>query len=136
MPKAIVSGHVYGLPEVRRDKNDQPFALVKIWLPPTPHSKCQNFVSAIAFIDGPFHEILALKTEDAVSIAGEIKFSIWESANKISYPSIEMVADKILALSIDPILIIKNEPEITTTHPSEAESKKSNHEQRETTRTG
>ncbi|SER38915.1 hypothetical protein [Giesbergeria anulus] len=98
MMKAIVSGHVHGLPEIRHDKNNQPFALVKVWLPLTPQSKCQLFVSAIAFADGPYHEILALKTDDAVSIVGEMKISIWKAADKKAYPSLEMVAYKVLSM--------------------------------------
>lgn len=98
MIKALISGHVYGLPEIRRDKNDQPFALVKIWLPLTPQSQTRLFVSAIAFVDGPFHEILALSTDDPVSIAGQMKISTWKGTDEKSYPALEMVAHKVLSM--------------------------------------
>lgn len=99
MIKAIVSGHVHGLPEIRHDKNNHPFSLVKVWLPLTPQSKCQLFVSIIAFADGPYHEIIALKTDDAVSIVGEMKISIWKkSPDEKAYPSLEMVAHRVLSM--------------------------------------
>lgn len=95
---AIVSGRVYGAPEVRHDKNDSPFALVKFWISPATPDARTLFASAIAFIDGPYHEILALKAGDPVFIIGSVKISLWEDDKQQHHPAIEMVAVRVMAL--------------------------------------
>lgn len=96
MIDALIAGKVYGTPTQRNGKNGKPFALAKLRATSTEGEA--QFVSVIAFDDGPVAALLALKEGDSVAVTGPLKVGTWQDKEGNHRPALDVVAQQVLSV--------------------------------------
>ena len=96
MIDALISGKVFGQPTQRSGKNGKLFALAK--LRATGSDGQAQFISVIAFDDGPVAALLALKEGDSVAVAGPLKVATWQDKEGNHRPSLDIVAQQVMTV--------------------------------------
>ncbi|MDD2608397.1 MAG: single-stranded DNA-binding protein [Giesbergeria sp.] len=96
MIDALISGKVYGQPAQRSGKNGKLFALAKLRATGTDGQA--QFISVIAFDDGPVAALLALKEGDSVAVTGPLKVATWQDKEGNHRPSLDIVAQQVMTV--------------------------------------
>ncbi len=96
MIDALIQGRIYGQPAQRNGKNGRPFAIAKIRAATTEGES--QFVSVIAFDDGPVAALLALNDGDSVAVVGPLKVSTWQDKEGNHRPGLDLVAHQVMSL--------------------------------------
>jgi single-stranded DNA-binding protein len=94
MIDALIAGRLYGTPQRRTSKNGNAFVTAKVR---TPMANGEStFINVVAFNDTAINAMLALGEGDSVAIAGELKVSVYQSADGTARPSLDLVAHAVL----------------------------------------
>lgn len=96
MIDALIAGKVHGTPTQRTGKNGKPFALAKLRATSTDGEV--QFVSVIAFDDGPVAALLGLKEGDSVAVTGPLKVGTWQDKDGNHRPALDVVAQQVMTV--------------------------------------
>lgn len=96
MIDALIAGKIHGTPTERTGKSGKPFALAKIRT--TAINGESQFVSVIAFDDGPMAALLGLSEGDSVAVTGPLKVGTWQDKDGHHRPTLDIVAQQVLTV--------------------------------------
>lgn len=94
MIDGLISGKVYGKPEVRTGKNGSPFVRAKVRAAAGDGESL--FVNVIAFADDARAALLALDDGDSVALSGSLTPKVWTDKDGETRPSLDMVAHAVM----------------------------------------
>ncbi len=94
MIDGLISGKVYGKPEVRTGKNGSPFVRAKVRAAAGDGESL--FVNVIAFADDVRAVLLALDDGDSVALSGSLTPKVWTDKDGETRPSLDMVAHAVM----------------------------------------
>ena len=97
MIDALIQGKLLKDPEARQTKAGKPYATARMRVPTTNPAET-IFVSVVAFDPEAVAALLALGASDAVSVAGPLKVGVWTDNNGNTYPTLDVVADRVLSV--------------------------------------
>ena len=97
MIDALIQGKLLKDPEARQTKAGKPYATARMRVPTTNPAET-IFVSVVAFDPEAVAALLALGAGDAVSVAGPLKVGVWTDNNGNTYPTLDVVADRVLSV--------------------------------------
>lgn len=97
MIDALIQGKLLKDPEARQTKAGKPYATARMRVPTTDPA-VTIFASVVAFDPEAVAALLALGAGDAVSVAGPLKVGVWTDNNGNTYPTLDVVADRVLSV--------------------------------------
>ena len=97
MIDALIQGKLIKAPESRTTKTGKPMASARMRVPTTDPA-VTIFASVAAFDPEAVAALLALGAGDAVSVAGPLKVGVWTDNNGNTYPTLDVVADRVLSV--------------------------------------
>jgi single-stranded DNA-binding protein len=93
---ALISGRLGGKPQTRPGKSVATFVTAKVI---ARMANAENIhVSVIAFGDTVKNALLGLEYGDSVTIAGELKVSIFTDKDGVARPSLDLTAFKVMSV--------------------------------------
>jgi single-stranded DNA-binding protein len=102
MIEGLIAGKVAGAPEARKGKGDSPFVVARVRAHSTEGEAV--WVNVIAFAADVCAALMALQEGDPVSLAGSLSPRVWSDKQGNTRPALDMVAQRVLALSPESVM--------------------------------